>query len=73
MTMNVFNARKHAENSYKKLGEELGYKGPKAKPEETDALLLAWVEKVEAKVKEANEQGEQMAQAGDNPFEEVPA
>lgn len=63
MTQNVYNARQHAENSYKKLSGEMKYHGPSATREQTDALLWAWVEKVNAKAAEI-----QTAPA-DNPFE----
>jgi phage recombination protein Bet len=49
MEQGVFDARQHAENSYKKLSTEQGYKGAQATKEQTDALLWAWVAKVEAK------------------------
>ena len=63
MHQGKFNARQHAENSYKKLSKELEYKGAKATTAETDALLWAWVEKVNAKP---------VIEADDNPFTETP-
>lgn len=65
MGQGVYNARQHAENSYKKLSAELSYVGRTATKEQTDALLWAWVEKV-------NEKKEK--QAEDEPFADaVPA
>jgi hypothetical protein len=52
MEQSVFEARQHAENSYKKLSGELNYVGRTATAAQTDALLWAWVAKVEEKVKE---------------------
>ena len=49
MDQGKFNARPHAENSYKKLSKAMEYKGAKATTAETDALLWAWVDKVNAK------------------------
>ena len=63
MQQGKFNARPHAENSYKRLSKELEYKGARATTAETDALLWAWVEKVNAKP---------VIEADDNPFTETP-
>ena len=62
MTQGVFNAAQHAQNSYKKLSGELKYPGASATREQTDALLWAWVEKVNAKA------AEKATEAEDNPF-----
>ena len=64
MTQGVFNATQHAQNSYKKLSGELKHPGASATREQTDALLWAWVDKVNAKV------AEKTAEAEDNPFTE---
>ena len=67
MQQSKFNARPHAENSYKRLSKELEYKGAKATTAETDALLWAWVEKVNAKPA-----AEVQTAPDDNPFTETP-